>query len=211
MADTLDVLTLAEAKAAVKLGATDSSKNALVAAAITSLSRSFDSIYGPVVQRTVTSELHDGGGYAVALLEAPVTAASDVTTVTEYVGTASTVLSVESNSSKPANAYLVDRYPGWTRLGLIRRRSSDSDDTYPAGRLNVEITYEAGRYATTAAVDERFKEAARLWLANRWRAAGMSTVSVDDYDVPHLSFPSFAIPNFVKEQLVGERPPVVAR
>ena len=199
MADTRDILTLAEGRAAIDLGAQDTSHDTVLAAVITAMSYRFDDEFGPVVVRTITGETHDGGYDRVMLRYRPV---SSVTTVTEYDGTTAQVLTAETNASKPDSAYLLER---GGRSGVMRRRGGNADARFAAGRQNVVVTYIAGRFASTSTVDQRFKDAARVALVNRWQHYLTSIDSADEYDVPRSSFPTFAIPRFVVEMLDAER------
>ena len=199
MADTRDILTLAEARAAIDIGASDTSHDTVLAAVITAMSYRFDDEFGPVVVRTITSEAHDGGSDRVVLRYRPV---SSVTTATEYDGTTAQVLTAETNSTKPDNAYLLER---GGKSGILRRRSANADARFPSGRQNVVVTYVAGRFASTSVVDQRFKDAARVALVNRWQHYLTSVEGADEYDVPRSSFPTFAIPRFVVEMLDAER------
>lgn len=166
MADTLDVLTIAEARTALGLTGTTASDTPL-ALAVTAVSRQVDELCGPVVKRTHTAETHDGGGYTIRLRHRPV---HTVTTVTEYDGTTATTLTAESNTAKPASGYLHDGRTATLNSGLIRRRASNADITFAEGRRNIAVTYDAGRAATTADADAKFKEAAAMMLRNVWTA-----------------------------------------
>ena len=163
MADTLDVISLTEAKTA--LGVTATTWDTPLAQAITAVSRQVDQLCGPVVNRTVTAETHDGGDWTIQLRRRPV---YSITSVTEYDGTTATTLTAESNTVKPSDAYLHDGDTGTLVSGLIRRRSNDSDDVFEVGRRNIAVTYVAGRAANTAGVDAKFKQAAVMMLRNIW-------------------------------------------
>jgi hypothetical protein len=200
VADTLDVLTLDEAKAAANVAGV-TAYDLELPAWITAVSRRLDDAVGPIVRRTITSDLQDGGeGHEVRTAKYPVTSFN---AVTEYQDTTATVLTRETNALKPSDAYLAEAYDPDPTLfsGRLRRRSGGSDSYYPQGRRNVEITYVAGRYATTASVDELFKLAARLTLLNLWNSQRPNTASVEEFDVPQSNFPRFAIPNAVRELL----------
>lgn len=203
MADTLDVLTLAEGKAAVKVGSGDSSHDTDLAALITAVSRRLDQCAGPVVVRTITDELHDGNVDSIWLRSYPVTS---ITTVTEYDGTTATVLTQETVGTQPASGYLPDRYDPAPSLynGRLIRRAGGADWCFPYGRLNVKVTYVAGRYSATATVDSRFKIAAEIMLQNLWRADLETALLNDEYDVPSQAFPRFGIPNAVRHLLAEE-------
>lgn len=196
MADTLDVLTLEEARAALSRSRVDNADATLLAIYITAVSRFLDIKAGPIVQRSIT-ELHDGGTERIWPSETPV---ASVTTLTEYSGTTGTALTAESNTVKPANGYLLDSDG---RHGVrIWRRSSGYSRLFTSGQQNISLVYAAGRAATTAAVGHQFKLAAQLMLTHVWRAekgAGSDTFGALDTGVP-----SFALPNSVRDLLYGE-------
>lgn len=160
MADS-DLLTLAEARDAVNLTGNDHDTE--LAVYVTAVSQRIDSLCGPVVNRTVTDELHDGGRARIFPRYTPV---SSVTSITEYVSTTGTALTAETNATKPASGYLLD-HTG--TLSYIWRRSGGADRAFADGRRNVSITYVAGRYASTATVEERFKTAAAGVLRRIWK------------------------------------------
>jgi hypothetical protein len=192
MADTLDVVTLAEAKADLgDLG------DALLAEYITRVSRLLDKVCGPIVQRTVTNEYHDGGDTSVLLSEWPVVS---VTTATEYQGTTAVTLTEEAVTTSPGSGFLVD-----FAKGRVHRRSGKRDWTFYPGRRNIVVTYVAGRYADTASVDDRFKAAAIITLRNLWsREQGMGTVTFGPDGQP-ITGALFALPNaaaaFIREDI----------
>lgn len=196
-----DILTAAEARAAINLDVTDTSMDTDLAVFNSAVSVRLDALCGPIVARTVTSEKHSGGNSYIGLKKSPVLS---VTTVTEYVNTTSTTLTAETNASKPTAGYIFDDY-----TGFIFRRTANTDTTFASGRNNIEVTYSAGRYATTATVAAHFKLAAQIMLAHVWRVergGGNQTYG----DVAIIGS-SFAVPNRVLEILADELlPPAVA-
>ena len=199
---TLDVLTLAEAKSALNL-TNSTAHDAELPGWITAVSKRLDRLIGPVVRRTISSEKHDGGCCRIYLGKHPITS---VTSVTEYAGTVATVLGEESNASKPASGYLLDRYEYDPALysNKLRRRSGGVDTYFAAGGNNVEVTYVPGRFLDTASVEEDFKEAAGLMLINLWRSQEDSSGQVGEFDVPQSNFPTFAVPRAVRQMFDGE-------
>ena len=155
-ADTLDLITLSESMDAIgRAGDTLSSDDTTrLEAFTTAVSRHLDWLCGPVVARTITSESHDGGGYLIALDYSPV---SNVDALTVYANTTATSLTSESNTTKSASDFLLE-----PSTGIVYRRGSNVDRQWEPGRRNVIVTYQAGRYATTATVDRRFKESAKI-------------------------------------------------
>ena len=163
---TTDVLTDTEARAALGLDASTPYMTALVSA----VSAQLDEMCGPIVQRTITSESHDGGDDEIYLRVRPVVS---VTAAVEYRNTVAQTLSEETNTSKSGYDYLLE-----AQWGVLRRRSSNWDAPFPTGRRNIVVTYVAGRYADTASVGAKFKQAAALMLRNVWvseQATGSET------------------------------------
>lgn len=184
MSDTLDVVTLDEAE--LELGVAADTQP-LLGVYVTAVSRMLDKACGPIVQRTLTSEAHDGGDYQIILDYYPV---ASVTSVTEYAYTQPTVLTAETVSTSPSSGYLLDG-----ETGIVRRRMGKADYPFPHGRGNVLVTYVAGRFASTLAVDDRFKRAAFITLAHLWRREqGMGTVTFGPDGVP-ITGATYALPN----------------
>ncbi len=197
---TEDLVTISETKSALRIS-TNTNDNLLVAW-ITAVSVRVDELCGPVVNRTITDELHDGGLTFIAPRYVPF---SSVTSVSEYdtAGTA-TALSAEDYDTKPANAWLVDG-------DLIRRRSSGADALFATGRRNVRLTYVAGRVANTAAVTEQFKRSVLIILAHMWReehGQASSTFSADDGLVTVGA--GWAIPRRARDLLGNQMRPTVS-
>jgi len=202
MAATLDVLTLAEAKAAVKLTESNASDTE-IARWTTAVSLRLDELVGPVVRRTVTDEL-DGGDACVYLTTYPV---ASVTSVTEYDYTGvPTVLTQETNTVKPTAGYRLRRYSANSTLfgNEVVRRDSGWVTQFVEGDSNVVVAYAAGRFVDTASVDDRFKQAAALMLKNVWRSEIVATQGIGEYDAPQSNFPMYVISKAVKDMFPGE-------
>lgn len=155
-----DLLTLDEAKRALNIPTSDDSNDTELAQVITAASAFVDSVYGPVVERTVTDERHIATGRTIFLHHHPV---ASITTVTEYAGGTGTVLTAESDEA--AGDYYLD-----ASLHAITRTSGFSDSMFSGRR--VTITYSAGRYANTESVAAHFKEAAVAALVHFWQHRG---------------------------------------
>lgn len=207
MADLLDLLTLEEAYRAISdpvnedavAGGGTGSHDDRLALWVTAVSRRIDEVAGPAVIRTVANELHDGGRHRVYLNQTPV---SSITSVVEYDNTTATTLAAETNSTKPADGYLLE---GERHGVAVRRRASNADKKFPDGRDNVEVTYEAGRYADTASVDALFKEAASAVL-RRWqtREGGAWSTGAAPFENPPAVGFFKAVEPMVKE-LLGDQ------
>lgn len=186
--DLLDVLTTAEATAALSDGTAVAAE---VEAYVTACSRWLDELVGPVVQRTVTSELHDGGDSSIWLRWRPCSA---VTSVTE-VGTLL--------SSDGWHAARSSRNRDWFS-GQVWRKSGDAPISFVDGFDKVAVTYTAGRYADTASVDALYKDACRLLLQSAWATEQFGTRGFGELDVPSTTFRKFAVPNAVRQLMFGE-------
>lgn len=200
MSEATDILSLEEARDA--LNTTASNLDPKIAVAVSAISQRIDALVGPVVIRTVTNEVHDGGKILLRLRQGPV---STVTTVTEYESGAANALTAETVSSLAPNAFLFDdRDP---RNPVIFRRESGGDSVFASGRRNVLVTYEAGRFATTAAVEQKYKEAARAALRRLWKreqaAWARSPAFEGDQGVPSGFFRAIdpAIAEFLPDEM----------
>jgi hypothetical protein len=161
-ADPLDILTLAEAKSAINADATswDNAWTADLEQIVTAASRLVDSVYGPVIHRTITDERHDATGAVLDLKYRPVVS---ITEVKEYAGGTATTLTAETETT--AGGYRIE-----LARGRVYRRSSWV--AYPFGYQSATVTYIAGRAATEAAVDRKFKLAAKLAVVHLWQHFG---------------------------------------
>lgn len=209
---TRDLLTLAEGRSAVNLP-NPGAENALdgdLQLYITGISGRVDKLCGPVVQRAVAGERHNGGrsGCGKVLLKLQHVAA--VTSVAEWAGTTQTTLTEETDSVKPANGFLLDG----DIYAWVYRRSGNADAQFPPGRRNVVVGYTAGRYTATASVDETFKLAAGSVLRRIWKREqsswAQSTDFFDDTENPRPSLGFFkAVDPMIKELLADELLPPV--
>lgn len=208
MADTLDLLTLDEGKRALNIPLADTSFDTEVASYITAVSQRMDDLCGPVVKRTITGEVHDGGYGFIFPAHTPVLS---VTTVAQYSGGTATTLTAETAVASTANDYLVVGLG--THESTIRRRSSWSDTYFTAGRSNVVITYIAGRFNDTASVSAKFKQGAAKMLSLLWKGdQGAGTVTFGaPTEFDGIGIVGFAVPRAVTDLLAYEiRPPVIA-
>lgn len=201
--DAYDVLTTTEGRQILGYASTDTTKDSTIERLVTAVSRRMDRLIGPVVQRAVTAEeIHAGCSPHIELSHGPVSA---VSSVVEYQGTSAVTLTAETPGVQPTEAYRAERYapnPALLSGILVRRCSGSTRHWWP--EASVVVTYTAGRVASTTQVDQRHKEAAGLMLKNLWRSYEHSIGEVDQYDVPSASFPTFAVPNAVKELLNDE-------
>ena len=97
-----DVLTLEAAKEVCYRSAGDTRDDVLLAAMVTALSDRLDRACGPIVQRAVAGEAHDGGCGHIQLRLEPV---ASVTSIVEWHRGAQETLTAESNMA--AGGYLL--------------------------------------------------------------------------------------------------------
>lgn len=204
---TLDVLTLAEGKEAVRQTATGggaekvAETEAKVARWITSLSHRLDELVGPVVQRAVSEEIELGVEWDEFFLsQFPI---SSITSVTQYdVLGEPTVLLPRSALILPENAYRTRPYSkDPTLLGNSLRCAQGY--FYPDWSY-VQVEYVAGRFADTESVSALYKDAAKLAMKNAWRAEIAATATMGEYDVPQINYPVSAIGKAVRDLLDGQ-------
>ena len=192
---TRDLLTDAEARQILGIGAADTSKSDSLARAVTAVSDRICAAVGTVVAGTVVDAFD--GGCSTVWLRQPVY--GTLTYVVEYDSTTAATLTAESNTSKPSAGYHLG-----TLNGQLTRRDCNADSYFPAGRGNVVVSYTVGRCASTATVPERFKEAAAVTLKNWWKMYEAGVARTGEYDMPHANFPTFAVPKAAKELLGDE-------
>lgn len=199
MADTLDILTLDEAKASVNIPSATTTFDTELASYITAVSRRLDELAGAIVVRTITGELHSGGQSLITLRYRPVVS---ITSISEYAYTTATTLTAETNATKPAAGYLAD-----LRWGDLRRRAGGGDSMFASGSGNVAVTYVAGRYANTGAVDPKYKQAAAIFFSHLWRLEqGAGTVTFGTFNGDGGLPPGygFAVPNRALELIAAD-------
>lgn len=206
MADTLDLITLAEGKSAVNIASADTTQDTELAAYITAISRRIDSLCGPVVRRLHAEEDHlTYGNTYIDVRNVPI---HSVEGVVEYdTDGAHTHLAEETITSKPASAWLVD--PSTKVLFRILRRSQGLPYNFPYGGI-VRVEYYSGRYTSTANVDAVFKQAAAIMLAHLWRreqGVGSSTFGLP-MEGSMGGTPTFAVPRAVLELLAEHLRPM---
>lgn len=173
--DLLDILTPAEALRALSLSDNSTSFTEELEQMVTGISGDIDRIAGPVVYRTVTGERHHGAGTSwVELKKRPVVSVSSL--VEWNTGTSQT-LTLDTDSVLNNYGFAID-----FDTGRVLRRSGGTPTLFADGTDNVIVTYVAGRYATTATVDRRFKRVAASVLRAEWAVASPSYRKTSNFD-----------------------------
>lgn len=187
MAATLDVLTLAEARTALRQGA-GTANDTVIANLVTAASLRLDQGVGPIVTRTIVGDTYDG----LSAEWAPGRGGSIIQLRSWPVGTVTTV--TEDGVTLADTGWYID-----TETGQLFRILGRVDYPWSAGRDNVAVTYTAGRFTDTASVDWFYKEGAVLLLRHLWGSeqwAPPSTAAAE-FDAPQVRYPSFAVPRAV--------------
>lgn len=196
---TYDLLTPDEAKRALNIPLADTTFDTELASYVTAVSQRLDDMCGYIVKRSVSDEIHMGGGPIIWPNEQP---AVTIGSVLEYASGTPTTLTAESLTV--AGDYLLEN--AGTHNALLRRRSSWGDRTFSSGQ--VVLNYVAGRFDSTAAVSPLFKQAAAKALSWLWRGdQGAGTATFGAADGSSLFGLGFALPNSVKELLAYEAKP----
>lgn len=184
MAEDADILTLAEARSALRQGSS-TADDTTIELLITAASIRIDQGVGPVVRRTITAETLDGEGTMLQLAHWPVVSVTSV---------------VEDGTTLTSDQYRMDY-----EKGQLHRRLNDWDYPWEIGLDNIEVTYIAGRFASTATVDAFYKEGCRLllrhlWRSEQWNVAGLGP---QDFDVPQIAYPTYSVPKAVIDWFGG--------
>ena len=182
---TLDILTLAEGYAALP-GVVAGSRDDDVARYITAASAALDDLCGAIVIRTV-AETHTAGG---------------TTLFPHHPVDSVTNLALDGTALDATTGYQVDGaatpYPS---VALGSYGGGYSTSGFPA---RYTLTYRAGRFASTAVVSPRFKQACAFLVRHWWRPEEGGGGEVYGAGLTATGVPSFGIPNVVKDMLSGE-------
>lgn len=201
MTQPTDLLTIPDALKVVRRSASNTEHAARVEAYVSAISLRLDELVGPIVQRTITGEQHQGGCRTVRLRRRPVASISAVATWTAGASTAVTAESLNTEGGYLAEPWAED--PTFLS-GVLTKRSGWSNSWWDTGST-VVVTYVAGRFEDTEAVKgSRFWQAAALTLKSLWRAEEATTVVVDEYDLPATAIPGFLIPTAARDLLADQ-------
>lgn len=148
-----DVISLQQALDAISMTGSGAQHGEMVQTFLSGISEALDNVAGPIRWRTVTDELHDPDGGLVTLEYTPVVS---VTSVTEYVSGAATVLTAESLTTAGDFLLRDDSLYRTSGFGAFRWQ----------GR--VKVTYVAGRYENLTDVPARYQLAAMQVISRMW-------------------------------------------
>lgn len=161
-----DLITTAEARAALVLGAEDVSLEPEMERLVTSASRIIDTHFGAMVARAVT-EKHDPprNGLYLQLRQSPILSVTSVT--------------VDGTLLASTGYQIVEGGYG----EFLARVSGYTPIWWQSARLQgITVVYQAGRYATTAAVPALVKDACVLQLRHMWRPTQYGAGTVNEFD-----------------------------
>lgn len=196
---TLDILTEFEASQAAS--GVDLAALAELPRMVTAVSARIDEIVGPVVNRTVT-EYHDGGG-VIRPRQTPV---SSVTTLKHWDNSTLTTYTADTwGVAGNTNGYIIEKSGSYPHDAVIYRRSSGSSVAWPEGHRCLELVYVAGRAATTAAVEDRYKECAAEVLRRLWdRESSAWARGADPFGDDGVSRRFFKAFDYVVAEMLGD-------
>ncbi len=184
---TEDLVTVAEARAALRLGREDLALQPELERLITSATRLIDQHFGAMVVRTVTSELHNDPVVPyLHLRQGPI---SSVTSV-----------SVDGVALTSGQYQVVQG--GYQEM--LCRVASYQPTLWLSRRLQgISVTYVAGRYATTSAVPAIVKDACMVQLRHLWRPTqhGVTSADVNEYDTAAVAPTSAGLARGLKGML----------
>lgn len=212
-----DLLSLADAKLALRIAVESTDRDDRVQAYLSAVSNRIEAGCGPVVARPVTEYLDGRSYHSPPFVLAPVnqywvrTRAAPVmsfTTVTEYQSGAATGPPLVRETETIVGGYRAERFdsddPPGLFSGKIWRRNGFSDASWAAGEGNIVVTFQAGRYATQAEVlPTRFGRAAVFLLKHWWTAEDLNVHVAGGFDTPSPSFP-MTMPNAIREILAND-------
>ena len=204
---TYDWISLSEAKVAVSAKSSNTSNDTVIASVVSAASRRLDEAVGPAIQRVVLDEVHHGGNRAIELRSGP---AISISSVVEYRYTGSVTLTRNAPGVNSYDGYSADRYTAQPELnllsGLIYRTFNGQRGQFYCQQDNIVVSYLAGRYADTASVDPRFKEACKIVVKNWYRMYEFSAGSPPggQFEQPTYNFPTFDMPRAARMLLRAE-------
>lgn len=172
MADPIDIVTLAEAKAFLNISGTTFDTE--LPDYITAASSMWIKRGGPGASSPEYDEWHDGGGTTIALRHVPVLA---ISALTEATGSTLDALTEQDPGTSAGNyGYSVD-----TTTGAVTRRAGGIAVPFAAGKRNVHVVYTAGFVTAPADV----KHAILLLILHMWETqrggTKKSNTNADDY------------------------------
>lgn len=193
----MPLLTLAQARTAIGIPATETSKDTDLTFYTTAIQPIIEDIVGPVESRACDDWL-DGGATSIVLLTRPVLA---VSAVVEAAGNVTYTLTEQPLGGATSNAY------GYTidkDTGVLVRRSSGTEIPFAAGRRNVHVTYTAGR----SSIPPNVTLAARRLLRHLWQQEQQGSRPAMSGAEPTVTTPSgYAVPKVVVELCGSEARP----
>lgn len=189
------LVTLADVRAQLNIPAADTSNDTELQGFINAATTVVEDIAGPILSRTISAEVHNGGSALVVLRVSPVIS---VQQVIEYVGTTAYTLTSQPQSATTSfyGYELIDSNGGI----LVRRDSTGSPIPFQGGKYGVTVSYTAGYSSVPDAV-----RLGTLMLIQHWWDATQQGFGANgggfSPDDGTTSMPGFAVPNFVAQLL----------
>jgi hypothetical protein len=194
----VSLLTLAETKLHLNIPAGNTTYDGELQGFIDAAQPVVEDLAGPVVQRTIVGETHDGGDTMIRTLYAPVIS---VQSLVEYVGTSAFTLTAQPLGSTTNNyGYeVVDSIGGV----IVRRGSAGVPIAFQAGQEGVVISYTAGYATLPANVRLGALELVRHWWQRSQQGGRPSFSGAGEGGDGGVSVGSYLVPYFVAELLTS--------
>src|SRR5690554_2414446 len=204
-----DWVTMAEAKEALQIGQNDETRDDLITMAITAFSDRLDDACGPMVERTILDERHNGSfpnGRHRRTIELNHSPVKEFIEVIEYQEGSPKELTFQPPGGNIFEAF----YSSPTRKepdvydGIVSRISNGYEHPFYPGMGNIVFSYEAGRVPSTEDVLPQYKEAFSIALKSWFRSYQLTVLAqrpADEFQKPQQVFPAFAIPNATRQML----------
>ena len=191
------IVGLGEAREYLGFQNSDKSRDAKLLRFIDSMTPIIEGITGPIVQRTIQNEVHDGGGRSfLSLRYRPIV---EVAAVTEYRGPIAYPLTqVPTPDLGTIYSYM------WEPNGRITRRTVGGGTTpFPPGVDSVYVTYSAGYTVPPPNVVEGTLELIRINFQETQQ--GRPKVGAVDSGLDREPYIGFLIPGKVREFLAPNK------
>jgi len=196
---TPQLVSLGQVKDYLNISNVDRARDEKIRTMLLGITPVVEAITGPIIQRTYTNEMHDGGTERIRLLHAPV---QNVISVTEYLANVEYRLQ-QVPQGRP------DLGSMWSFMfepdrQIVRRSPGGGTQPFFGGTDSISVTYVAGLDAVPPTVAEAACELVRVHFQATQQ--GRPRPGINSYDdEPGTPVLGFFVPNRVRELLVPNR------
>jgi hypothetical protein len=196
---TPQLVSLGQVKDYLNISNVDRARDEKIRTMLLGITPVVEAITGPIIQRTYTNEMHDGGTERIRLLHAPV---QNVISVTEYLANVEYRLQ-QVPQGRP------DLGSMWSFMfepdrQIVRRSPGGGTQPFFGGTDSISVTYVAGLDAVPPNVTQAACELVRVHFQATQQ--GRPRPGINSYDdEPGTPVLGFFVPNRVRELLVPNR------